>query len=605
MSTATYSADPPRLHTGRGESRKRTAIYCRVSTPGQKNTISLPEQERINRAHAATLGWEVSEPHVYCEVEGGEDLYRPCMDRLWDAIQAHEIDGVVIDVLDRLSRDEGDQGAFYHHADRYGVTVELASQDYDETEQGRTMRFIAGLHARMEHADIRRRTQRGRKARVAAGKLMTGAWPLYGYVWDDPERGGRSYYVIDPETGHIVVRIFTAVADGVPIRRLARELEQEGVPTPFQVLESRGMLPAKRIARPVWNHATILRMLWHPAYWGAHSAYRLQRTTTKVRPAETGITRKVRHISERALDDPARVALPNSCPALVSPELAARVHAHLRENQAENAGRNPDPLATIWRGLAVCGHCGGKMYTGAIASGGGRCYSCRSYGLVNGGAPTSCPGGAPTITAGVLDPAGWADVVSWLQEERNVERLLAEWQHEEQNTEHSMTSRLDAVAGTIAALRNKMDALAETIAETSKGESRRTLQEKLDRYADQVTAEEKKRERLLQEAHDAVDHAREARNVRAWVRVVAAKASTMTREQQRATLKALGAVATVWRADYIHPDGWPQRYRIQLHFTGFTGRPVTLPATQSAYPDTDHRSSTRATPLPELKITSM
>jgi DNA invertase Pin-like site-specific DNA recombinase len=86
----------------------RTAIYCRVSTLGQKNTTSLPEQERINREHTASLGWEVSEPHVYREVEGGEDLYRPQMDRLWDAIAAREIDAVVIDVLDRLSRDEGD-----------------------------------------------------------------------------------------------------------------------------------------------------------------------------------------------------------------------------------------------------------------------------------------------------------------------------------------------------------------------------------------------------------------------------------------------------------------------------------------------------------------
>jgi hypothetical protein len=34
----------------------RTAIYCRVSAPGQKNTTSLPEQERINRGKAAALG---------------------------------------------------------------------------------------------------------------------------------------------------------------------------------------------------------------------------------------------------------------------------------------------------------------------------------------------------------------------------------------------------------------------------------------------------------------------------------------------------------------------------------------------------------------------
>ena len=81
----------------------RTAIYCRVSSPGQKNTTSLPEQERINREHAAQLGWEVSEAHVYHEVEGAEDLYRPQMDRLWEAITAREIDAVVIDVTDRLA----------------------------------------------------------------------------------------------------------------------------------------------------------------------------------------------------------------------------------------------------------------------------------------------------------------------------------------------------------------------------------------------------------------------------------------------------------------------------------------------------------------------
>src|SRR5258706_5174110 len=164
MSTATYSADPPRLHTGQGESRKRSAIYCRVSSPGQRNPTSLPEQERINRPHAAQLGWEVSEPHVYREVEGGEDLYRACMDRLWDAIQAHEIDGVVIDVLDRLSRDEGDCGAFYHHADRHGVQIELASQDLDDTENGRNLRTLSGIIGRMERADIRPRTQRARNA---------------------------------------------------------------------------------------------------------------------------------------------------------------------------------------------------------------------------------------------------------------------------------------------------------------------------------------------------------------------------------------------------------------------------------------------------------
>jgi site-specific DNA recombinase len=557
----------------------RTAIYCRVSSPGQKNTTSLPEQERINRAHAASLGWEVSEAHAYREVEGGEDLYRPCMDRLWGAIQTHEIDAVVIDVLDRLSRDEGDQGAVYHHADRYGVRIELASEDIDETDHGRNLRTLSGIMSRMERVEIRRRTQRGRKARVASGKMFTGACPLYGYLWGDPDKGQRTYYVIDPETGHTVVRIFERAADGVSIRQIARELEREGIPTPYQVLAERGMLPAGRTASPIWWRAAILRILKHPAYWGEHSAYRWQNSAVKVRPADTGITRKVRQQHERDVDDPDRVALHGTAPALVSRELAERAHARLAQNKAESAGRNPDPLATIWRGMAVCGHCGGRMFTApATTNGDGRRYRCLSRRSVNGGVPVPCPGGKFSINAGVLDTSGWADVRAWLEKPENVSRLLAEREREEKTGERSAASRLEASAATIATLRDKMDALAETISETSKGESRRTLQEKLDRYADQVTAEEGKRERLMREARETTDRAREDREIREWVRVVAQRAGTARREEQRAVMMALGAKVTVWRADYAHPDGWPQRYKIVLTWTGFTGQPITLPA---------------------------
>jgi DNA invertase Pin-like site-specific DNA recombinase len=542
----------------------------------------------LSREKAASLGWDVSEPHVYREVEGGEDLYRPQMDRLWDAIAAHEIDGLVIDVLDRLSRDEGDQGAVYHHADRYGVTIELASQDYDESEQGRTLRFIAGLHARMEHADIRRRTQRGRHARVngTSGKvpaMLTGGWPLYGYLWADPEKGARTRYIIDPETAPVVVRIFERAADGVSIRQIERELETEGVPTPFQVLDARGMLPAGRTVSPVWYRGTVLRMLHTPAYWGEHSAYRYQNTSVKVRPAETGITRKVKHQSERDVDDPDRVALHATAPALVSKELAERVAARLVKNKEDNPGRLADPLATIWRGMVVCGHCGGKMFTAPGSA--GRRYYCRSrIAKTHGGGalPMSCPAGWVSMHASALDRVGWADVRAWLSKPENVSRLLAEWEQEEKSAESSVASRLEANAATIVTLRDKMTALADDISETSKGASRQVLKEKLDQLATQVQAEEGKHERLLREARDATDRAREERDIREWVRVVSQRAETASREYQCGLLRALGAKATIWRADYQHPDGWPQRYKIVLNFAGFTGQPITLPANRDS-----------------------
>jgi len=119
------------------------------------------------------------------------------------------------------------------------VTIELASEDIDETDMGRNVRTLSGIMSRMERVEIRRRTQRGRKARVAGGKMLTAAFPLYGYLCADPEKGQRTRYIIDPETAPVVVRIFERAADGVSIRQIERELETERVPTPFQVLDAR------------------------------------------------------------------------------------------------------------------------------------------------------------------------------------------------------------------------------------------------------------------------------------------------------------------------------------------------------------------------------
>jgi hypothetical protein len=123
-----------------------------------------------------------------------------------------------------------------------------------------------------------------------------------------------------------------------------------------------------------------------------------------------------------------------------------------------------------------------------------------------------------------------------------------------------------------------MTALAEDISETARGESRRVLNEKLDELAAQMTRETAKREQLLRDAQQEHDRARDARDICAWAAEVSERAGEFTRESQIDTLRALGAQVEVWRSDYKHPDGWPQRYRITLNFTGFAGQLVTLPA---------------------------
>jgi hypothetical protein len=251
--------------------------------------------------------------------------------------------------------------------------------------------------------------------------------------------------------------------------------------------------------------------------------------------------------------------------------LVNRALARLAITKAESPGRNPDPLATLWRSMAFCGHCGLRLRTKKVSGSGTRKYTCQGHPQPDPvtGARVPCPGGGFTLSAAIIDAAGWADIVTWLTDGENVTRLLADWQEESRNSEQSIGTRLDAADAQIAMLQGKMNTLAESIAETATRESRLVLQQKLDEYADKLRREEVKRERLLREAHEVLDYAEAAQQIRTYLKIMASKAATLTPEDKRKVLHALGAQITVWRKDYVHPDGWPQRYRITLHFNGF------------------------------------
>src|SRR5262249_7727137 len=163
--------------------------------------------------------------------------------------------------------------------------------------------------------------------------------------------------------------------------------------------------------------------------------------------------------------------------------------------KAASAGNNPDPLATLWRGMAFCGHCGGRLHTAPTTFGTGRRYKCAGVSIdPETRKRTRCSGGSFGIGANVLDPAGSVDVVAWLTVPENGETLRADWQDEPRHGEHSIASRLQAADAQLATLRSKMTALAEAIGETTSRESRLVLQEKLDQYAELLRTETGKRE---------------------------------------------------------------------------------------------------------------
>jgi DNA invertase Pin-like site-specific DNA recombinase len=84
----------------------RAAIYARYSTDQQRDA-SIEDQVRLCRERAAREGWDVGE--VYADAAlSGASLMRPGIQQLMKDDLGGRFDVVVVEALDRLSRDQED-----------------------------------------------------------------------------------------------------------------------------------------------------------------------------------------------------------------------------------------------------------------------------------------------------------------------------------------------------------------------------------------------------------------------------------------------------------------------------------------------------------------
>ncbi len=212
---------------------KRAGMLLRVSTLAQEDNYSLPDQERHSRDHAAKMGYTIDERHIWNDgAQKSYTLNRPGLKAAIEAVRKGEIDVLVTARYDRLSRVQLQQAVVIYEVEQlYGGKVESADprEQFGEGSAGALLRSIHAWRAEQERELITLRTQGGRKARAQSGKLIPTRFPLYGYLWADPDaKHGKTRYIIDPETAPIVQRIFADALRGIPMRRIANESHQRG-----------------------------------------------------------------------------------------------------------------------------------------------------------------------------------------------------------------------------------------------------------------------------------------------------------------------------------------------------------------------------------------
>ena len=225
------------------------AVYVRNNANVQEVETYIDAQQAACIEYALLLGYSVSDATVLCEIGSGATLDRPQLNELRRMVVAGELEAVFVRSADRLSRGVLDLLALVREFNANGVEVHFVEGSSDSSPDGflRSMLELANRHGRAKVGEMSRR---GKMAVARGGLMPVGAssQPIgYGI---DPVSKKR---VVNEREAVVVRRIFRLYAEGASMLKIARLLNDEGVPT------KRGGL---------WSAAAIRRVLTNSSYIG-------------------------------------------------------------------------------------------------------------------------------------------------------------------------------------------------------------------------------------------------------------------------------------------------------------------------------------------------
>jgi site-specific DNA recombinase len=303
----------------------RCAIYTRKSTEEgldqDFNTLDAQREsaEAYVRSQAAA-GW-VCLPERYDDGGyTGANMDRPALRRLLNAIQAGQVDLVLVNKVDRLSRSLRDFAQIMETFDRHRVSFVSVTQLMNTaTSMGRLMLHVLLSFAQFERELISERTRDKIAATRRKGKWCGGT-PLLGYD-------------IDPRDTRLIIN----------------EEEAERVRAIFQLyVTQRGLLAVvQELQRRGWVTKRWVTRKGHPRGGRAFTTTRLHGLLSNVTYVGRVQYKEEVHAGEQA--------------AIVDRALWEQVQYLLHHPGRSARGPVRNPTVALLRGLLRCGPCGCAM----------------------------------------------------------------------------------------------------------------------------------------------------------------------------------------------------------------------------------------------------
>lgn len=277
----------------------------------------------------------------------GTNMNRPGMKRLLVMAQTHTVDCIIVKDFSRFARDYVETGSYAEKKfPEWGIRFISVNDKYDSSDYlgstGGIEMALKNIVYTMYSRDLSEKIKSSKRMQCRQGRF-TGSYAFYGYIKSPYDRSG---IVVDEYAAENVRRIFSMRIAGIPVSKIAAQLNREGILTPALYKKSvdplcRSWIGAGNYA--LWTADTVYRILRDERYTG--KLISIKRETAAVGSS----------VRKRVGDDDRIVAL-NAHKPIIGQELFNAVQ------KARRGRRNTVKAAQAsLGGLVCCGGCKHKM----------------------------------------------------------------------------------------------------------------------------------------------------------------------------------------------------------------------------------------------------
>ncbi|WP_227287915.1 recombinase family protein [Boseongicola sp. H5] len=200
----------------------RAAIYARYSTDLQSER-SIEDQIALCQTYAKREGLHVAASYQDAAQSGASVLGRDGLLDLLDAARRGSFDIIIVEALDRLSRDMEDLAGLHKRLSFLGIEIRAVHEGVAST----VLVGLRGLVGQLYREDNVLKIRRGMSGRAKEGRSSGGL--AYGYEAVPGEVGARR--IVEAEAD-VIRRIFETYLDGKSPRDIAHRLNAEGIAPP-------------------------------------------------------------------------------------------------------------------------------------------------------------------------------------------------------------------------------------------------------------------------------------------------------------------------------------------------------------------------------------